>query len=238
KIFKNLKNSPPEKTVILISILFFALLKITVFAYFKAYFDWYYWLPRVFMFVAVLYYFLEFSTLNKKILIPAMALVILGLYFFQLVQSYTIGYMEKHQRMQISADLNLKKTGLQNSILLEPAGIIPFYTNLYTYDEVGLVNKRMNDEMLKDENFWWINSVKKFQPTYILTIAKEAGTSGGIYQMNAKDEAEFQENYTLIRKYPIAKIHQNAPEILRWIYKIRPIGKDYYLYENVKQTAK
>lgn len=238
KIFKNRKNSPPEKTVILIFILFFALLKITVFAYFKAYFDWYYWLPRVFMFVVVLYYFLEYSTLNKKILIPAMALVILGLYFFQLVQSYTIGYMEKHQRMQISADLNLKKTGLQNSILLEPAGIIPFYTNLYTYDEVGLVNKRMNDEMLKDENFWWINSVKKFQPTYILTIAKEAGTSGGMYQMNAKDEAEFQENYTLIRKYPIAKIHQNAPEILRWIYKIRPIGKDYYLYENVKQTAK
>lgn len=234
KIFKDQKNIPRERTIILLAILVFAVAKITIFSYFKAYFDWYYWLPRVFMFALVLYYFLHFSPINKKILIPIILVLISGLYLFQMLQSYTIGYMEKRQRMQIAADINSNKTGEKNSILLEPAGIIPFYTNLYTYDEVGLVNKRINEEMLKDEKFWWINSVKKFQPNYILTISREPGTSAGMYEMSDKDEVKFHQNYRLLKKYPIAKIHENAPELLRWIYKIRPIGKDYYLYKKVK----
>ena len=234
KIFKDQKNVPRERSIILLSLVVFALIKITVFSYFKAYFDWYYWLPRVFMFVVLLYYFLHFSPLKNRILIPLMFLIISGLYCFQLIQSYTIGYMEERQRMQIAADINKNKVGFKKSILLEPAGIIPFYTNLYTYDEVGLVNKKINEEMLKDENFWWINSVKKFQPDYILTISKEAGNSSKMYQMKPKDEIDFQKNYTLVKKYPISKIHENAPIFLKWIYQIRPIGKDYYLYEKLK----
>ena len=117
-----------------------------------------------------------------------------------------------------------------NSILLEPAGIIPFYTNLYTYDEVGLVNKRINDEMLKDEKFWWMNSVRDLKPNYILTIAKKPG-EGSYYRMKPEDQLYFDNNYTFLKEYPIAEIHKNAPEILKWIYGIRPIGKDYFLYE-------
>ena len=220
--------------VILIAMVSFALLKITLFSYFKAYFDWYYWLPRVFMFVVILYYVLQFLPVKQKILIPIAFLATFGLYSFQLLQSYTIGYMEERQRMQIAADIKNDKVGMNQSILLEPAGIIPFYTNLYTYDEVGLVDKRINDEMLKDENFWWINSVNRFRPNYILTIAKKPGDSGSFYKIKPEDMVTFNQHYKLEKTYPISKIHDNAPKILRWIYKIRPIGKDYFLYKIVK----
>lgn len=234
KIIKEKGTVSSKTKVILLSVIAFALLKITVFAYFKAYFDWYYWLPRVFLFVVVLYYFLHFLPFKKNILIPAIFVAFSGLYVFQILQSFTIGYMEETQRMQIAKDITKENTSIKQSIILEPAGKIPFYTNLYTYDEVGLVNKRINDEMLKDEKYWWINSVKKFKPDYVLTIIFKADGKSGYYQMTPENKTIFDTKYTLVKSYPIAEIHQNAPKILRWIYGIRPIGKDYFLYKKIK----
>lgn len=233
-LFKILKNENKEKSnvkMIMVLILTFALAKITIFSIFKAYFDWYYWLPRVFLFVVILYYFLEIHAWKKKTMFSGVCLLFIGLYGLQLVQSYTIGYMEERQRMQIAADLNSDKVSITQSILLEPAGIIPFFTGMYTYDEVGLVNERINDEMLKDEKYWWISSVNQFQPDYILTIENKAGEENSLYPIPAEKRGAFNESYELVKTYPIAKIHDNAPTVLRWIYGIRPIGKDYYLYK-------
>lgn len=227
------KEKPGVKTtkVLLTLIVVFALIKITVFAIFKAYFDWYYWLPRVFLFTVTLYYFLEVNTWKRKSVFIGLMIVFIGLYFFQILQSYTIGYMEERQRMTIAADINKDQVGINQSILLEPAGIIPFYTQLYTYDEVGLVNARINGEMLLDENYWWINSVNKFQPDYILTITKKPGDENSFYKIKPKDRAQFNQDYHFVKNYPIAKIHHHAPSLLQWIYHIRPIGKDYFLYK-------
>lgn len=234
KVFKNKTQLSNKSKIILISVVVFAVVKVTIFAYFKAYFDWYYWIPRVFMFALIFYYLLQFETFKRKWVLPTTFIIVLGLYSFQLLQSYTIGYMEERQRMQIAADINeSQNNGLKNSILLEPAGIIPFYTGLYTYDEVGLVNKRINDEMLKDDHFWWMNSIRRFQPDYIMTIGKEPSDNSGFYAVTPKDVIEFKTKYRLQKKYPIAKIHENAPSLLKWIYGIRPIGKDYYLYKKV-----
>lgn len=233
-LFKILKNENKEKSnvkMIMVLILTFALAKITIFSIFNAYFDWYYWLPRVFLFVVILYYFLEIHAWKKKTVFSGVCLLFIGLYGLQLVQSYTIGYMEERQRMQIAADLNSDKVSITQSILLEPAGIIPFFTGMYTYDEVGLVNERINDEMLKDEKYWWINSVNRFKPDYILTIENKAGEENSLYPIPAEKRGAFNESYVLVKTYPIAKIHDNAPTVLRWIYGIRPIGKDYYLYK-------
>lgn len=231
KIIRDKKVRMQTTKVVLVLILVFALAKITIFSLFKAYFDWYYWLPRVFLFAIVLYYFLNVNTWKRKSVLVAIVLLFIGSYFLQMIQSYTIGYMEERQRMTIASDINKDEVGLEKSILLEPAGIIPFYTKLYTYDEVGLVNERINDEMLNDENYWWINSVNKFQPDYILTIAKKAGGSEGFYKIKPEDETQFNDEYELVKTYPIAKIHENAPRLLKWIYQLRPIGKDYFLYK-------
>lgn len=231
KIIKDKKVGMQKTKVVLVLILVFALAKITIFSLFKAYFDWYYWLPRVFLFAIVLYYFLNVNIWKRKSVFVGIVLVFIASCFLQMIQSYTIGYMEERQRMTIATDINKDQVSLEKSILLEPAGIIPFYTQLYTYDEVGLVNERINDEMLNDENYWWINSVNKFHPDYILTIAKKAGGADGFYKIKPEDQAQFDQDYSLVKTYPIAKIHDNAPQLLKWIYQLRPIGKDYFLYK-------
>ena len=236
KIIKNKDRIANKVKVILVAVVVFALLKISVFAFLKAYFDWYYWLPRVFLFVAVIYYLLNFVRIRKRILVPSIFLIFIGLYLFQLVQSYAIGYMENTQRVQIAKDIAANGTNMEQSILLEPAGKIPFYTNLYTYDEVGLVNKKILDEMTADELYWWMNSVRKFQPDYILSIGVKPDSGKGYYQMKEGDKAYFDEHYSLVKEYPIAEIHQNAPEIVKLVYGVRPIGKDYFLY--VKRNGK
>lgn len=227
QIYRNM-NSRLVKLILLL-LISFAITKITVFSFFKAYFDWYYWLPRVFFFVIVFYYFLQIAKFKFKNLL--VSLLTIALYFLQLTQSYTIGYMEERQRMKIAADLNQNQVGIEHSILLEPAGIIPFFTSMYTYDEVGLVNKRINDEMIKDEKHWWINSVHHYQPDYILTIDSEAGADCSRYEIPEEQRANFDSRYDLVRVYSISKIHQEAPALLRWIYGIRPLGKDYFLYK-------
>lgn len=216
--------------VVLLSTVIFAIFKISLFAFFKAYFDWYYWLPRVFLFAVVLYYFLKTQIIKSFIKIAGLVVVFGGLYLFQWIQSYTVGYMEERQRMQIAADINADQAGLDKSILLEPAGIIPFFTGLYTYDEVGLVNERINDEMLRDEKYWWINSVIKYQPDYILTIAAKPQVESGFYSLRKEDNLSFSHNYELVKTYQISRIHDHAPALLKRIYRLRPLGKDYFLY--------
>ena len=108
----------------------FALLKITVFAFLQAYFDWYYWLPRVFLFVVVLYYLLLYVPVRRKVLVPAIFIFCFALYGFQILQSWAIGYMEETQRMQIAKDIQAENPSIDQSIMLEPAGKIPFYTDL------------------------------------------------------------------------------------------------------------
>ncbi len=238
KILKNTTNGNKTTKVLLLMILAFAITKITVFSFFKAYFDWYYWLPRVFLFVIILYYFLNINNWKKRSVFVGISIVFIGFYFFQMLQSYTIGYMEERQRMTIAADINKDEVNIEKSIFLEPAGIIPFYTGLYTYDEVGLVNERINAEMLKDEKYWWINSVNKFQPDYILTIAKKPGETGSFYTFKPENVEQFDRDYELTKRYSISKIHNNAPQLLKWVYQVRPIGKDYFLYKRRNSNIK
>lgn len=230
RIFKDQSRLQFRTKVILMSMAIFALLKITAFAVLKAYFDWYYWLPRVFLFVIVIYFLLNYVRWKKQIYVPAIFVLFFGLYGFQLLQSYAIGYMEETQRVQIAKDIAAHNTDINQSILLEPAGKIPFYTDLYTYDEVGLVNKRINVEMEKDEKYWWMNSVRELKPDYILTIIKKPG-EGSYYLMKDGDMQYFDDHYQFQKMYSISEIHQNSPAILQWIYRIRPIGQDYFLYK-------
>jgi len=221
---------------ILLTVVCFGLAKITVFAMLRAYFDWYYWLPRVFLLLPIILFFLLAGTYRMRTRMLVLFPLFAGLFMFQWVQSYTIGYMEERQRFQIAADIERLGAGPEQSILLEPAGIIPFYTELYTYDEVGLVQKEITAEMLKDENYWWSNSVQRFKPTYLLTIAAKPAVGGKPYILKEKEGTYFSEQYELVKTYPISRIHENAPALLRFIYKLRPIGKDYFLYQRKTGT--
>lgn len=232
KVAKSLRIEFKHK-VFYFAVLGFAFLKLTVFIVFKAHFDWYYWLPRAFMFAALFFFFLNFSGKYLKKTLPLMLIFAAGLYSFQWVQSYAIGFMETKQRMGIARDLEKDHTDISKSIILEPAGKIPFYTGLYTYDEVGLVEEQITDEIIKDEKYWWINSVKKFKPDYVVSIIHKPGTENTYYRVRPGEMDYFNTNYKLVKEYPIQEVYDSAPQILKIVYGIRAIGQDYYLYKKV-----
>lgn len=218
-----------DKLGLLLTLVVFSLVKTIIFVSLKAYFDWYYWLPRVFMALIWIYFFVEYL-LKTKLLVVTSLTLFLGFAGFQFLQSLGIGYMENTQRMQIVRDLQNMNANNKESIVLEPAGKIPFYTRLKTWDEVGLVDKKMTNEMLADFDYAWINLINNNHPTYILTIGTKAG-EGALYKMSASQKSKFEKEYQLIKEYPIKEVHKNAPYPISIVYSIRPIGKDYYLYK-------
>lgn len=226
-IVKNEIISRLAKTIVF-ALFAYAIAKLLLFVSMKAYFDWYYWIPRtVFCIIIIVAILAKFN--SKKSFVFLFSGVFL-FYGIQIMQSYAIGFMETFQRTQIALDIKKTQASEHESILLEPAGKIPFYTGLYTYDEVGLVNKKITEEMQSDFKKFWINSVKKYSPNYILTIKEKAGAINSIYEMNPEEKAYFDSNYTIIREYPIDETRKNAPLIIKKIYNFRPIGHDYFLY--------
>lgn len=232
RIFKSTLIDQRRK-IFYFAILCFAFLKLGVFIFFNAYFDWYYWLPRTFMFAAVFFFFLNSDEIKLQRILPVLLVFSVALYCFQWVQSYAIGFMETQQRMGIAHDLEKDGTDMSKSVMLEPAGKIPFYTGLYTYDEVGLVDEGITEEMLKDEQYWWMNSVKRFRPDYIVSIIHKPGTEDSYYRMRPGEMEYFNANYRLVKAYPIKEVYSSAPEILQLVYGIRAIGQDYYLYKKI-----
>ncbi|WP_018675057.1 hypothetical protein [Riemerella columbina] len=217
---------------IIITILSFATAKILIFVFLRAYFDWYYWLPRVFMASIWIYVLIEFVLKTKTLKILSV-FIFIAFASFQYIQSLSIGYMENTQRMQIVRDLKSLNANKNQSIVLEPAGKIPFYTRLKTWDEVGLVDKKMTNEMIANFDEAWINLINHNNPTYVLTIGAKAGENK-LYKMTPAQQNDFNKKYKLIKSYPIDQVHKSAPYPINIVYSIRAIGQDYYLYKRVE----
>jgi hypothetical protein len=46
---------------------------------------------------------------------------------------------------------------------------VPYFSGLKTIDEVGLVDKQIQEEIKKDKTNYWINTVKNRKPKYLLS---------------------------------------------------------------------
>jgi hypothetical protein len=86
---------------------------------------------------------------------------ILPMLAFQTVHSIATGNGEWNYRRSIGLYLDLYEKDKKQWILLEPAGYVPYFSGLKTIDEVGLVDKQIQEEIKKDKANYWINTVKK-----------------------------------------------------------------------------
>jgi len=110
-------------------------------------------------------------------------------------------------------------------ILLEPAGYVPYFSGLKTIDEVGLVDKEVQSEIKKDKPNYWINTVKNRQPKYLLSYKDLFEGENADY---------YRQHYKLLKEYRINDFLENENKILEKIYKLKPSGTDYNLYEKIK----
>jgi hypothetical protein len=80
---------------------------------------------------------------------------------FSDIHSIATGNGEWNYRRSIGLYLDLYEKDKKQWILLEPAGYVPYFSGLKTIDEVGLVDKQIQEEIKKDKANYWINTVKK-----------------------------------------------------------------------------
>ena len=143
---------------------------------------------------------------------------------FQTIHSIATGNGEWNYRRTIGLFLNQYEKDKNQWILLEPAGYVPYFSGLKTIDEVGLVDKEVQEEIKKDKPNFWINTVKKRKPKYLLSY-------DDLYQR--KDAEYFKAHYKLLKEFRVKDHLKSDHKILEKIYILKPSGTDYNLYERI-----
>ena len=188
----------------------------------RSYFDWYYWVPQILLFAVILVFVLEQKTYKFWWISLLLIFYILPMAAFQTIHSIATGNGEWNYRRSIGLFLKDYEKDKNQYILLEPAGYIPYFSGLKAIDEVGLVDKEIQAEIKKDKANYWKNTVEKRKPKYLLA-PKDL--------FEGKDGSFYQENYRLLKEFRI-KNHLNSDnKIIEKIYRLKPSGTDYNLYE-------
>ena len=188
----------------------------------RSYFDWYYWVPQILLFAVILVFVLEQKTYKFWWISLLIIFYILPMAAFQTIHSIATGNGEWNYRRSIGLFLKDYEKDKKQYILLEPAGYIPYFSGLKAIDEVGLVDKEIQAEIKKDKANYWKNTVEKRKPKYLLAPKN---------LFEGKDGSFYQENYRLLKEFRI-KNHLNSDnKILEKIYRLKPSGTDYNLYE-------
>ena len=190
----------------------------------KSYFDWYYWVPQILLFVPVLVFVLEQKTKKYLWLSLLFIFYILPMFAFQTIHSIATGNGEWNYRRNIGIFLQQHEKDKNQWILLEPAGFVPYFSQLKTIDEVGLVDKKIQDEIIKDKPNYWLNTVKNRKPKYLLSYED---------LFEGKNADYYKTNYKLLKEFRIENHLESDNKILEKIYKLKPSGTDYNLYEKI-----
>lgn len=205
-------------------IFIFGWVKQIVFISQKSLFDWYYWVPQLLLFVPVLIFVLEQKERRNLWLSLLILFYIVPMLAFQTIHSIATGNGEWNYRRTIGIFLNQYEKDKNQWILLEPAGYVPYFSGLKTIDEVGLVDKQIQEEIKKDKTNYWINTVKNRKPKYLLSYQN-------LYE--GKNADYYQTHYKLLKEFRVKDHLKSDNKILEKIYNLKPSGTDYNLYIRV-----
>lgn len=220
-IIKNKK----DRNIFVWIIFLFAWAKQIIFLSQKSYFDWYYWVPQILLFVPILLFVLEQKQKKTIWLTLLFIIYVAPMLAFQTIHSIATGNGEWNYRRHIGLFLNQYEKDKNQWILLEPAGFVPYFSGLKTIDEVGLVDKEIHQEIINDKQNVWINTIKKRQPKYLLSYTD-------LY--SHKNADYYKTHYKLIKEFRIKEHLKSDYPLLEKIYKLKPSGTDYNLYQRIK----
>lgn len=130
-----------------------------------------------------------------------LVLALVGGYAARLALSYRWGVLEAGYRAGIGRFLHELEQP-EATLLLEPAGYIPFYSGLYTADEVGLVCPAVSRYRKLYGQDWWSRFLTDKRPTFLVERPhmREGVTLDG-YKLPAAEFRRFQEEYERIRTF-------------------------------------
>ena len=208
----------------------FGFVKSLIFGAANSWFDWYYWIPQICLFLPIILIVLD-SNKFKTFSIVYFILFFIPFTAYQAVHSIATGNGEWNHARKIGLYLDSIEPNKDNYIFLEPAGYIPYFSRLKVIDYVGLVDKRLTEEniVLNGQAKGFSNLINKAKPKYILEDFNP------MFKGNLTDQSIY-EDYELIKEFKIADVAKSENPILDKIYKFKPSGRDFYLYKR-KSTA-
>lgn len=212
------------KRIFIVFLFVFAHIKMTIFISQLSFFDWYFWVPQIFAFIPILYLILEVKNPIKSF---GIYLLIFGIpaFCYQLIHSIATGNGEWNYRREIGIYMNKIEPDKAQQIFLEPAGYIPYFSGLRTIDQVGLVERKHLNQIIKNVKCADFNTFVEQKPKYILYLVN-------FDELKNEDCPNFNviKNYELIKKFDAETILKSDNPILEFIYKLKPSARDYYLY--------
>jgi hypothetical protein len=123
-----------------------------------------------------------------------------------------------------------------DTLLLEPAGYIPFFAGIYTADDTGLVSAEVLRYRERFAGKWYIHYVQDVRPTFV--VERPAIAVAHVWGDVTLDDAEwgwFTSHYRLVRHFQFsADSYVHAPLLKRLLRNARM--DEFFLYERVDKA--
>lgn len=230
-LFYLIRKWNSDKVKVVSFLFLFGLIKSIIFGAANSWFDWYYWIPQICLFLPIILVVLD-SEKYKTISIAYFIIIFIPFTSYQAVHSIATGNGEWNYARKIGLYLDSIEPNKDKYIFLEPAGYIPYFSKLKVIDYVGLVDKRLTEENIvkNGHSIGFSNLINKAKPDYILEDFKP------MFKGDLADKSIYND-YELIKEFKIEDVAKSDNPILDKIYKLKPSGRDFYLYKR-KSTAK
>jgi hypothetical protein len=117
-----------------------------------------------------------------------------------------------------------------DTLLLEPAGYVPYHAQLWTWDEIGVTSPLVTTYRSRFGSRWWVQFVQDVRPSFLLErdhIVAHRTLDG--YQLTADERAWFDANYALVRVFRYEPDRLRPPGLMRFAARLGA-AREYYLY--------
>jgi hypothetical protein len=166
---------------------------------------------------------------SRVFLLVALAIVWVSADGAQWLISRNIGLQEYHYRAGVGRWLHTVARPT-DTLELEPAGYIPFFSGLKTYDEVGLVSPLVVQYRTRYGGAWYMDFLKREHPDWLVERANMSRhiTMDEIH-LSPQDTLWFDTHYTLARHFHYSAANYLPPGLLLKLMK-NGTHPDYYVY--------
>lgn len=195
-------------------------------------FPWYLWPSALLAFsVALIPVARKLSSASRPArLLPALLMSVgFVLYLGRISLSTNWGSQEAGYRAEIGRRVAARAEP-GDTMMLEPAGYIPFFSGLYTYDEVGLVSRKVTDYRIQYGSGWWISFLRDVRPVFLVERPhlRDSVTFEGT-RLSPSEVEWFRAHYELVETFRYSDYLRSAPT---WLLPLLRRGSavDYDLY--------
>ena len=122
----------------------------------------------------------------------------------------------------------------KDTLFLEPAGYIPYFAKIKTYDTVGLTSPLIRKYRKKDKiKNWWFNFVYNEKPIYIVErrdVSDKGNVRDGNYNLSNSELDWFRKNYKKINSFRYIEYVNKYGGAFKSFYRLGS-HSDYYIFK-------